>query len=212
MRGYISWTVSIVLLCWGIFSALSILSDLKFIVDGWDWSLSHVALSFKAAMHEIGKQVSGAVSGYRAVVHGLVRLLHLPLLPRYFYDNLGIFIFSIGRGYQLFKRDLSNDNPLKEVLTAESWPRRPTKELTQEQAYAAFKEKYGVWRYYIVLLLTFLVFVGIVAVILSVLFGIDYLYRHFSDLPPLTPIEGGLGVALILSVLLSAHYLHRHFS
>jgi hypothetical protein len=54
MRGFIG----IVLFCWAVFSALSLLSDLHFLVDGLNWSISHLDFSFKAVLIEIGRRIS----------------------------------------------------------------------------------------------------------------------------------------------------------
>ncbi len=105
MRKFFSATIGIVLVCWGIFSALSLLSDLHFLVDGLNWSIAHLAVSFKTVLLEIGKRISDVVSGYRALVRGLVRLLHLPVLPHYIYDALGVVSLSVGRGFGVYRRD-----------------------------------------------------------------------------------------------------------
>ena len=67
----------VVMFAWAMFAALSVLSELKFLVDGLGWSVAHVAISFKAILLETGKRVSEVVSGYRGFVHGLAQLLHL---------------------------------------------------------------------------------------------------------------------------------------
>jgi hypothetical protein len=104
MRKCFLTTVGIVLVFWGVTSALSLLSELHFLVDGLNWSIAHVAVSFKAVLLEIGRGISEAISGYRALVQGLVQPLHLPVLPHYVYDCLGVFCLSLGRGYWLYRR------------------------------------------------------------------------------------------------------------
>src|SRR5215467_13414139 len=95
----IGWPVAIVLFVWGVCSAFSIFSELKFLVDGWTWSVDQVPFSVKAVVLAIGKYVSNVVGGYRAFVHGLVQMLHLPHFPQIVYDVTGAIMFSIGRGY-----------------------------------------------------------------------------------------------------------------
>jgi hypothetical protein len=76
----------------------SIFSDLKFLVDGWTWSVVQVPISIKAIALTIGKYVSGIVGDYREFIHSLAQMLYLPPLPRALYDAAGVTAFSVGRG------------------------------------------------------------------------------------------------------------------
>src|SRR5262245_64720949 len=104
MRKLIVGIVGIVLFVWATISAFSIFSELKFVVDGWIWSVDHVPILVKNIALVIGKKVHDIVGGYREFVHGLVRMLHLPPLPSLVYDMAGILAFSIGRGIRLGMR------------------------------------------------------------------------------------------------------------
>jgi hypothetical protein len=98
MRSTIFRIIAIVAFCWAIFGLLSLLSELRFLVDALDWSISHVSISFKAILLEIGKRISEAVSGYREFVRMIARLLHLPYLPSWVYEVVAVITLSIGRG------------------------------------------------------------------------------------------------------------------
>jgi hypothetical protein len=98
MLKFIGWVVGIALFCWATVSAFSTFSELKFLVDGWTWSVDQVPISIKAVALAVGKYVSGIVGGYREFVHGLVQMLHLPRLPQVVYDMAGVVAFSAGRG------------------------------------------------------------------------------------------------------------------
>jgi hypothetical protein len=97
----IGWVIGIVLFCRATVSALSIFSQLTFLVDGWTWSVDQVTISIKAIALAIGKYVSGIVGGYRGFVHGLVQMLHLPKLPQFVCDGVGVVAFSISRGIRI---------------------------------------------------------------------------------------------------------------
>ena len=223
MRSFISWAVYLVIFCWGICSALSILSELKFLVDGWDWSISHVAISFQAILRDLARQVSEGVSGYREVVRGLVRVLGLPVYPRYVYDCVGIIVFSLCRGFWFVRRELSLvidqdqqwDNPptyLESISQASKWV-RPTPVLywvasrlvpriltysliaRGNAMYSKFNDlndppgNFTIMLsrdmlpftalFALIALLHLIVYTGVIAIGLSLLFSIDYLYRHF---------------------------------
>jgi hypothetical protein len=98
----VGFIVGIVLFCWATVSAFSIFSELKFLGDGWMWSVDQVPITIKSVALMVGKHVSGVVGGYREFVHGLVQMLHLPHLPQFIYDVLGIAAFSVGRGRSWF--------------------------------------------------------------------------------------------------------------
>ena len=65
MLRLIGWVVAVVLFCWATVSAFSIFSELKFLVDGWTWSVDQVPISIKTVALAVGKYVSGVVGGYR---------------------------------------------------------------------------------------------------------------------------------------------------
>jgi hypothetical protein len=96
--------IAIAAFCWAAFGLVSLLSELKFLIDGLDWSISHWAISYKDVLLKLGKLVSRAVSGYREFVRSTARLLHLPHLPSYLYDVIGVAALSIGCGYWLGRR------------------------------------------------------------------------------------------------------------
>lgn len=103
IRKYIGWVIGIALFVWAIFGTLSLLSKLAFLVAALNWSIENVTISIKPILLEIGKRISEAVTGYRELMHGIARLLHLPHLPSFVYDVLGVITFSVGRGAQLGK-------------------------------------------------------------------------------------------------------------
>jgi hypothetical protein len=109
MLKLIGWIVGVALFCWATVSAFSIFSELKFLVDGWAWSVDQVPISIKAVALAVGKYVSGVVGGYREFVHGLVAMLHLPKLPQSVYDAAGVATFSIGRGMGVVRREAEAD-------------------------------------------------------------------------------------------------------
>src|SRR5258708_25643555 len=104
MLKFIGWVVAIVLFCWATVSAFSIFSELKFLVDGWTWSVDQVPISFKAIALAIGKYVSGIVGGYREFVQGLLQMLNVPRLPQVAYDVAGTVACSIAGGRWIAKR------------------------------------------------------------------------------------------------------------
>jgi hypothetical protein len=190
MRSFISWTVGVGLLCWGICSTLSLLSELHIVVDGLNWSISHVSVSLKTVLLEIGKRVSETVSEYRALVRGMARLLHLPRLPSFVYDVIGVVTFSIRRGYWLGERDAQAVDEMHALYPIEEGPWPGTEEWkVWAKRYDRFYRKHPLRRWYNRhsrrwpfpdVVSSTLVYGGSVAIILSVLFGIDYVYRHFA--------------------------------
>ena len=106
MRSVIFRVIATAAFCWAVFGLLSLLSEFKFLVDGLDWSISHWGISYRDVLLEIGKRISQAVSGYREFVRSFARLLHLPHLPSFMYDVIGVVAFSIGRGYSLGQRGI----------------------------------------------------------------------------------------------------------
>lgn len=158
MRRFIVGVIGIALFCWATVSAFSIFSELKFLVDGWTWSIDQVPISIKAIALAVGKYVSGIVGGYREFVRGLVQMLHLPRLPQPVYDAVGIVTFSMGRGYWIAKQVVDNGTA----------PR-----------FGAYFRRRG-HRFIVFAIALFIVCSSAVASVLAVLFGIDFLYRHFA--------------------------------
>jgi hypothetical protein len=116
MLAFIGWVVILVLFFWAAVSSFSIFSELKFLVDGWTWSVDHVPISTKAIALAIGAYVSDIVGGYREFVHGLLQMQQLPRLPQFSFDVLGVMTFSVGRGLRMLfgyiKKRLSEMNRL----------------------------------------------------------------------------------------------------
>jgi hypothetical protein len=167
--------IPFVMFSWAMFAALSLLSELKFLVDGLGWSITHVAISFKAILLEIGKRVSEVVAGYREFVHGLAQLLHLPRFAQYVYDILGVASFSTSKGIALMWRDVQlavkagKDQKVKESALSHFV-------METILLFPAFAQKSPT---FFALAMT-LLYVGTVAAAVSSLFGIDWLYRHFA--------------------------------
>jgi hypothetical protein len=157
MRGLLG----VVLFCWGIFSALSLLSELHFLVDGLNWSIRHWDFSFEAVLLEIGRQISEAVSGYRALIRGLVALLHLPVLPHYVYDGLGIICFSLRWGTRQYRYDKAAADYSNQIPKTSEW--------LEFFPYPYTPGPFDLIEY-----------AAKASVVLFVLFGIDYVYRHFA--------------------------------
>lgn len=191
MRKWFSWSIAIVLFCWGTFGLLSFLSELKFLVDALDWSVDQVSIAFKDILLELGKRISQAVSDYRELVRGIARLLHLPHLPSWAYDALGMASLAIGRGYWIGKRaeknwdeiamalpgfasldDAFDRFPLQKLVVIMTVSIEPKGWLREKLAYPIFKITRES--------ATVLVYGSAVAIVLAVLFSIDYVYRHFA--------------------------------
>jgi hypothetical protein len=190
MLKFIGWIVGIALFCWATVSAFSIFSELKFLVDGWTWSVDQVPISIKTVALAIGKYVSSVVGGYREFVHGLVQMLHLPRLPQFVYDVAGVIAFSVGRGrwierkaraaaYKEFGFDMAatyERYPLQlRVVALRSWLYNrfiPG----GEQAFLGYPRRSR----FLILAAQCIIYGGLVATVLAALFAIDFLYRHFS--------------------------------
>ncbi len=201
MPKFIGWVVGIVLFCWATVSAFSIFSELKFLVDGWTWSVDQVSISFKAIALAIGKYVSGIVGGYREFVRGLVQILHLPRLPQLVYDVAGTVAFSIAGGRWIAKRVHSS---VYKIDFTREWNidelGRLVKERLQHYPIKRFNDAFAIWiewhlprkaedpedpadlrNYrYSLFVANAIVYGGLVAIVIAVLFGIDFLYRHFA--------------------------------
>jgi hypothetical protein len=208
MLKFIGWVIGIVLFCWATVSAFSIFSELKFLVDGWTWSVDQVPISIRAVALAVGKNVSGIVGGYREFVHGLVEMLRLPRLPQEAYDVLVLEVFSIKRGEWLQRRDALKEHErlaLRRQKIETAISKNDYSEITKEEAemYSARGQmrddpspllllQLSRWLYsktshldtnldrYRARLIVSFVYCGTVAIILAALFGIDFLYRHFA--------------------------------
>jgi hypothetical protein len=193
----IGWVIGIALFVWAIFSAFSLLSRLGFLVDGLSWSANHAPLTVKAIASESGAYVSQLVIGYRALVHELVQILHLPRLPQFVYDTAGVVAFSIGRGLAISRKI---DAAFDKIMFVPGAPAP-----NYEQAYYLYPIKrfslfLSRWLWtpvlrsivnarrrdfrwiipYLNLVTDAFVYGGLVAVLVAALFGIDYLYRHYA--------------------------------
>jgi hypothetical protein len=193
MLKFFSWTIAIVLFCWGTFGLLSTLSDLKFTVDAVDWSVGHLSILYKDILLEIGKKISETVSGYRELVRGIARLLHLPHLPSWAYDALGMASLSIGRGHWIGKRASEKWNNLMKKMDEDHelaikfdngnppLPRGfPLQNLVVRMSVVIYPPKRWLGNKLENLIYTItskgatvLVYGGAVAIVLAVLFGID---------------------------------------
>ena len=192
MRSAIFRIIAAVAFCWAIFGLLSLLSELKFVIDALDWSISHVSISFKAVLLEIGKRVPPAISGYRELVRILVRLLHLPPLPSFAYDFFGVATYSVGRGYWSYQRakekqwlrvrdlDFSPFPLLKLTHTLESYV--GFRVLRWTILHTKWKDVLGTVKLLADPVIHFaaiiVVYGGCVIIVLTALFAIDFIYRH----------------------------------
>lgn len=194
MRSAIFRVIAVVAFCWAILGLLSLLSELKFVIDGLDWSISHVAISSKAVLLEIGKRLPQAVSGYRELVRALVPLLHLPHLPSVAYDFFGVAAFSVGRGYWSYQKvkekqwlrirdlDFSPFPLLKLTHTLEGYV--GLRVLRWTILHTKWKDVLGVVKLFADPVIHFAaistVYGGSVTIVLTALFGIDFTYRYFG--------------------------------
>jgi hypothetical protein len=198
MLNLVGWVIGIVLFVWATVSAFSIFSELKFLVDGWTWSVGQVPISIEAIALVVGKYVSGVVGGYREFVHGLVKMLHLPQLPSVAYDIVGVITFAVARGFRIgqkasarYSKTYRNSLPpniesleggtqelIRERVYKETMPQFPLVKLSEIVDMRVFISlPLAVLGMHWVLSLI-VVYGGAVGFILAALFGIDYLYRH----------------------------------
>jgi hypothetical protein len=195
-RSGLTSIVGIGLFCWAVFGLLSLLSELKFLVEAVHWSVGHVSISFKDILLEIGKRISQAVSGYREFVRSVARLLHLPHLSSFLYDVIGVVTFS-GLGYRLGRRAIQARKEWWSAMIERRFPGSGLREVPVE-----LEEDYMYWREHPLQLAYIrlrqnvrwlplpvggrkivarcLVYGGAVAVVLAALFTVDYVYRHFA--------------------------------
>jgi hypothetical protein len=206
MLRLIGTIVGIALFCWATVSAFSIFSELKFLVDGWTWSVDQVQISIKSVALVVGKYVSGIVGGYREFVHGLVQMLHLPKLPQVVYDAGGMACFSVGRGYWLGERSRKKvrayEYRMIDLIGSKEEERQAREArrfvrahplwfiITDVQSYIGNRfapfllgRSDKITKIKNITIRTTamcLVYGTAVAVVLTALFGIDFLYRHFA--------------------------------
>jgi hypothetical protein len=188
MRSAIFRVIAVVAFCWAIFGLLSLLSELKFLIDGLDWSISHVSISYKAVLLEVGRRVPQTVSGYHELVRLLAGLLHLPHLPSFVYDVFSVVAFSVGRGFWLYQRSKERRwvrirGPLLQLThTLESYV--GLRVLRWTILHTKWKDVLGAVKLFadpvIHIAAICIVYGGCVAIVLAALFGIDFVYRHFS--------------------------------
>ena len=202
----IGWIVGIVLFVWATVSAFSIFSELKFLVDGWTWSVDQVPIFIKAIALAIARRVSDIVRGYREFVRGLARMLLLPRLPSWVYDTAGILAFSIGRGYRLSKLaekryEEARNRAFRDGKAPGEFRGSPLVSAAhrigyyiEESAKPYILKIVPSWRQRAMLptrpmsLMSVLVWASaltavygiVVLAIVGLLFGIDYAYRHFA--------------------------------
>jgi hypothetical protein len=101
---YVGWVIGIATFVWATISAFSIFEQLKFLVDGWSWTLGHVSMptNVREAFLLIGQWVHVKVANYRDFVRWVVATtIHLPHLPQVLYDAAGVVAFAVGRGLYL---------------------------------------------------------------------------------------------------------------
>jgi hypothetical protein len=205
MLKFIGWIFAAVLFCWATVSAFSIFSEVKFLVDGWTWSVDQVPTSINVIALAVGKHVSGVVGGYREFVHGLAQMLHLPRLPQVVYDVAGTVAFSIAGGRWIAKRAHSS---VYKIDFTRPWNIdeniRLVNERLQHYPIKRFTDAFAIWiewhlprkaedpdeppdlRNYrcSLFVANAIVYGGLVAIVIAIiitaLFGIDYLYRHFA--------------------------------
>jgi hypothetical protein len=204
MRPTIFRIVAVAGFCWAVFGLLSLLSELKFLIDALNWSVGHVSISLKDILHGLAKWISAVVLGYRDLVRSFFsRVFHIPHLPAVVYDVISITVFSFGRGFWFgllaakqseaaWKRyiDTPDANTRLEILRSfESHPLllRVSERLLERYGISMLRVASGLgprswrtWLLYKFLLPTIftLVYGAVVALALCLLFSIDYAYRH----------------------------------
>jgi hypothetical protein len=190
MRSIFNTIIAVGAFCWAVFALLSLLSDLKFLVDAMDWFLGHFSVSFKDILLVIGKRISEAVSGYRELVRGLARLLHLPPIPSVVSDAAGIVLFSISRGSWLVRiktKKIKEINLPAAGAEFEFWSGAVDKkpddpDIWTKMAHNALESRYWRRRLSLSSIAHDLIINSIaVSLVLFLLFGIDYIYRHVVD-------------------------------
>ena len=118
MRTTIFRIVAVIGLCWAILALLSLVSELRFLVDGLSWAVNFTP-PVKTALLATGKWLTAAVVGYREFFIGLFRVLHLPVLPHHWYDVAGIMATAVGRGLWLSHRTWRIAGMLDETQAAQ---------------------------------------------------------------------------------------------
>lgn len=186
MRSAIFRVIAAVAFCWAIFGLLSLLSELKFVIDGVGWLVSHFPISLKPVLLGIGKRVPQAISGYRELVLALARLLHLPHLPSFLFDSVGVVAFSVGRGFWSYQRareklKIRVFSPLLRLThTLENYV--GLRVLRWALHHTKWKDVLGTVKRFVDPVIHFAaissVYGGGAAIALTALFGIDFMYRH----------------------------------
>ena len=198
------------LFCWGVFGALSIISKLDIVSDFSNWSVGQAPVTLKHLLLAIGAGISEVVSGYRAFVHNVARLLGLPPMSPVVYDVIGIITFSAGRGYRvgmpyikMLRRQLGMSDQLREILERRKTSKR-YRFGAAEQAQLDAHHENNIMPFWLARrAVVFSDFINpldesdtgiavadaiaaticyglLVSVVMSMLFGIDYCYRYFA--------------------------------
>jgi hypothetical protein len=194
MLKFIGWVIGIALFCWATVSALSIFSELKFLVDFSTWSVDQVPISIKAIALAVGKSVSGVVGGYREFIQGLVQMLRLPQLV---YDVVGVAAFSIVRGirigdevdWKVLRLAAQIDDEFGMGIEGfgegqeerlKQFPIKMFSLAVTNLLMPRFLDIYEArgWRVLSVVG-DVVVYGGLVAIVVSALFSVDLVYRHF---------------------------------
>jgi hypothetical protein len=180
----IVWSiVGIVLFCWATVSAFSIFSELKFLVDGWTWSVGQVPITIKTVALAIGKYVSGIVGGYREFVRALVAMLPVSRLPQVLCDVVGVTAFTISRGMSIalwWRRDEEQHDELVGQLRRQ-WALEALEHEDPNVVYwARFTLNQKSARLWFDRIDSILMSIVAVNTVIGALFSIDFLYRHFA--------------------------------
>ena|ERR1700722_675588 len=198
------------LFCWGVFGVLSIISKLDIVSDFSNWSVGQAPLTLKHVLLAIGAEISEVVSGYRAFVHNVARLLGLPPMPPVVYDVIGIITFSAGRGYRvgmpymkMLREQLGMSYQLRQILERRKASKRYRFGAAEQAQLDAHHENnimpFWLARRAVVFsnfinpldesdtgiaigdaIAATICYGALVSVVVTVLFGIDYCYRYFE--------------------------------
>jgi hypothetical protein len=171
-RLFVSLT-GLIFLFWAVASLLSLASDLRLFLDTLNWSNESLTDTPKVIALKIGRYISDLVQNYRVFIHELGRLLHLPPQFAEWADLVGVMVFTLFRGaYLSLSVAIRREREIEEALVA--WRGGTPLELPELRA-TSLTFNFGIDRLVVVML----VYSGWIAVTLDVLFGIDYIYRHY---------------------------------